>query len=132
MKTHDCVTFNVLQDIVRSTSKKTGLTAPARSDIANMYYDCKKFSIPLICVRKNGILWVDKYYVAYQLEDSALHYTYIARYHINEEIAGYRAASRLRGEQVELPDDIRREFLKAQRFMADTHENIWVEEFEKK
>ena len=129
MKVYDCVTFSVLLDIVKHTSKKTGLTPPTRSEISNMYYESKQVPLPVVCRRKDGMMWVDKYYVAYQFADEDVHYTYLTPHHMNEETASYKVASKLRGQDLRLPDDIQRAFQKAERYMMDTHENIWVEEF---
>ena len=47
--------------------------------------------------------------------------------HINEEVFSYRAASKLRGKEKSLPEDIRRAFDVAKQYMAGIHEDIWVD-----
>ena len=81
--------------------------------------------IPVSCA--DGILWVDKYYVAYQIGNGDVYYTYLSKYHIREEINAYKAASKARGIKLSVPTDILRCFQKAKSIMDRKGTNIWID-----
>ncbi len=82
-----------------------------------------------------GTLWVDRYYIAYQLGDGDIHYVYLTKHHIREEIISYQTASKERGIKVELSVDIRKQFARALKWMAGSAKDIWINpefDYEKK
>ncbi len=92
-----------------------------------------KYPQPLVLENGKGTLWVDKYYVAYQLDGhDDVRYEYITAYHIAEETASYRIASKARGMKLGLPAEIAGQFKKAAKQMRDTGADYWLdpEEFD--
>lgn len=82
---------------------------------------CGEVPQPLIIDNENGRMWLDRYYAAFQVNGGRVHYVYISKHHIAEEVAGYKACD------VPLPLDIRRQFAKALASMKQTHADIWIE-----
>ena len=79
-------------------------------------YDTR-FPLPVQTRSPNGQMWVDRYYIAWQLGSGPVRYGYLTRRHIFEELTAYRAAARLRGTPVLLPADIGAAFSSALRQM---------------
>ena len=83
---------------------------------------------PYLLANEKGSLWVDVYYVAYQLSGEAdVRYVYITSRHIDEETASYRAAGKAREIAVHLPSDIERQFRTARRQMKENDEQFWID-----
>ena len=88
-------------------------------------YDTR-FPLPVQTRSPNGQMWVDRYYIAWQLGSGPVRYGYLTRRHIFEELTAYRAAARLRGTPVLLPADIGAAFSSALRQMRLQEKNIWI------
>ena len=93
-----------------------------------------KYPQPTVLANDNGRLWVDKHYVAFQQCGQAdVRYEYLTAYHIAEETASYRAATKARGMKINLPADIARQFKSAAKHMRVTGTRYWIdpEEFDR-
>ena len=87
-----------------------------------------KFPQPVVLANDNGVLWLDRYYVAFQLSGQTdVRYVYITGDHVNEEIASYRAASRARGRNINLPEDVAAQFKRAKRHMRNAGARFWID-----
>ena len=84
------------------------------------------FPLPVQTLSPNGQMWVDRYYIAWQLGGGPVRYGYLTRRHIFEELTAYRAAARLRGTPILLPADIGAAFSSALREMRLQEKNIWI------
>lgn len=79
-------------------------------------------------IEKNGcIMWVDRYYIAYALEDGILHYAYNTRYHIIEEHRNWAETARERNGAVQMPKDVQRIFYRCGYEMFLTGRTCWIE-----
>lgn len=124
----DYITLRALQKAATRTAELHGLKRARPDDIARMYNSATRYAQPVITGCERGILWVDKLYVAYQIDDGDVHYTYLTRLHIAEEVASYNAASREREKKIIMPADIRKCFIEAKRIMHENDMNYWVNE----
>lgn len=124
----DSITGRALCMAAERTAKLYGLRCPAREDIWKMYNTACRYPLPIITGCDNGMLWVDRYYVAYQIGSGDVHYTYLTRHHIAEECAAYKHASDERGEKVAMPPDIRRCFAEVKRILKENNMNCWISE----
>lgn len=125
---YDFVSIKKLQQIASGTALANGLIPARREDITRMYYAPMKKQIPIMKRCESGTVWVDKYYVAYQLGDGDVVYTYISQCHIKEEVNAYKTASRERGMRIPFPADILRCFKTAQNAMKTTGKPYWIAE----
>lgn len=94
-----------------------------------------RYGLPVMVENDTGTLWVDRYYIAYQLGDGDIHYVYLTKHHIREEIISYQAASKERGIKVELSADIKKQFARTLKCMAGSTKDIWISpefDYEKK
>ncbi|MCK9479284.1 MAG: hypothetical protein M0R40_07275 [Firmicutes bacterium] len=76
-------------DLCRETGENLNITIPDDETIL------KEFSlqIPLPFILKNDELqlWIDRYYIAYsRYDETAVHYVYVSKLHINEERNSYK------------------------------------------
>lgn len=124
----DYISLRALQKAAARTAELYGLKRPDREAVTKMYNSTTRYPLPVITTCGNGRLWVDKLYVAYQLDDGDVCYTYLTRLHIAEEVAAYNAASRERGERVPMPADIRKCFVKVKKILDESDMNYWVNE----
>ena len=85
-------------------AEKYGLRPVPYSALRRVYDT--RFPLPVQTRSPNGQMWVDRYYIAWQLGSGPVRYGYLTRRHIFEELTAYRAAARLRGTPVLLPADI--------------------------
>jgi len=127
MKGRDIVSARQLIRIVNQTALINGLYAPRPEEIASMYYASEAKRMPIIKRCANGMLWVDRYYAAFQIGDGDVRYVYISERHIAEELNAYREASHQRGADVRLPKDILECFKKAQACMRGNGTRYWVD-----
>ena len=86
----------------------------------------ERYGLPLVIENDCGMLWIDRYYIAYQLEDGEVHYVYLTKHHIHEEMLSYKEASKERGVKVDLPGDIKQQFSLVLRQMAKNTSDIWL------
>lgn len=77
-------------------------------------------------VNTESLLWVDPEYVALQIGAGDVTYLYLSMAHIMEEYSGYKQASRERGVDVPIPEDILEQFRKAESLMKYTGRNIYI------
>jgi len=86
-----------------------------------------KTPMPLKVEKDDRAMWVDRYYVAYSLEDGVLHYVYNTRYHIIEEHKNWMEAARERNQPVWMPKDLLNIFYRSgyEMFLAD--HTCWVD-----
>ncbi len=85
------------------------------------------FPQPFHCKRGKRVMWVDKYYVAYALDDGVLHYVYNTRVHICEEHRNWLVTSKERGQEVSIPAPVLRCFRKSGYEMFVAGHSCWVE-----
>ena len=128
MLKHECVSLRKLQQIASGTALMNHLVPVPREWIAKLYYAKDAKIQPIVKRCESGTLWVDKYYVAYQIDDGDVHYTYIAKAHLIEEVKSYREAARTRNSEIALPEDIRRCFRIARQNMRATGRPYWIDE----
>ena len=120
------VSLQKLQQIASGTALTNGLVPVSREEISRMYYLHEKKLLPIIKQCDAGTIWVDRYYVAYQIGDGDVHYTYISKHHLAEEVFAYRKASEERGVAMALPLDILRCFHVAKLEMQATGLPYWI------
>ena len=96
-------------------AEKYGLRPVPYSALRRVYDT--RFPLPVQTRSPNGQMWVDRYYIAWQLSGGPVRYGYLTRRHIFEELTAYRAAACLRGTPVLLPADIGAAFSSALRQM---------------
>lgn len=122
------ITGRALCKAAELTAELYGLKCPSREAVWKMFNMAGVYPQPLISVCDNGMLWVDRYYVAYQIGDGDVHYTYLTRHHIAEECTACKEASKKRGEEITLPTDIRRCFIRVKRILEENNMNYWISE----
>lgn len=105
-------------------SAEYGLPEAPKGAIRRMY---DEDGLPLVYENENGRLWVDKYYVAYNLCDEGIRYAYLTHHHIKEEYSGYAAAAKARKEPTHLPVEIMKEFNRAAVAMFLKGRRCWAE-----
>jgi len=115
---------NYLSDIL-------GLGRVNENAVRRNYYS--QYGVPEVVENLRGMLWVDKYYVAYCMKaDGELHYVYLTWHHILEERKSYRMAAGHPGEKKPvLPVDIEEQFMTRQAYMKDNNTVIWVKTHDK-
>ena len=126
MAKNDFVSLQKLQQIASGTALTNGLVPIPREQIARMYYLKGVNQQPIIKRCDAGTLWVDKYYVAFQIDDGDVYYTYISKHHIAEEVSAYREASEERGVKIAMPKDVLRCFKIARGDMLGTGLPYWI------
>ena len=116
MKRDLSVKFAELMQLADRICVMLGLPLPDRAEIYEQYYA----EVPQPVNYDNGRtqVWIDRYYLAYQIGAEDVHYVYVTRTHIGEELS-----SRIR-----LPEDILSAFREALSCMNRKHCNIWLEE----
>ena len=122
----DYVSLQKLQQIASGTALTIGLVPLSREEISRMYYQNEKKLLPILKKCDAGTIWVDRYYVAYQLGDGDVHYTYISQHHLAEELLAYRKASEERDVAMALPLDILRCFHMAKLEMQASGLPYWI------
>lgn len=122
----DYISLQKLQQIASGTALMNGLVPVSREEISRMYYQNEKKLLPILKKCDAGTIWVDRYYVAYQLGDGDVRYTYISQHHLAEEVLAYRNASEERGVTMALPLDILHCFQIAKLEMQATGLPYWI------
>ena len=113
-----------ITELSAQIAEKYGLRPVPYSALRRVYDT--RFPLPVQTRSPNGQMWVDRYYIAWQLGGGPVRYGYLTRRHIFEELAGYRAAAHLRGTPVLLPADVGAAFSSALREMRLQEKNIWI------
>jgi len=124
-RTGECLRCGQILQIADYASEQFGLPYVDRTEFIREYN--AKHSMPLRVVDGEVSMWVDKYYIAYQLEDGSFGYIYNTRHHIREEIHGWKQAARERQEALALPNDISRIFQRCSSEMFLAGHLCWVE-----
>ena len=81
----------------------------------------------LITINDNGIMWVNRNFIAYALTGRDVNYVYITKYHIISERLSYRITSILRRKKIPLPEDIEKVFRNAEACMRHDKTAMWVD-----
>ena len=110
--------------LARKVAERYGLSWVDYGRVQKQYR--ARYGLPVVVENDKGTIWIDRYYIAYQLADGDVCYVYITKYHIREEIGSYRAASEARNIKVDLPTDIKRQFARALKRMAKDASDIWI------
>ena len=106
--------------IARMTAENYKLQMPDESEIMQNYKSGKYTRVPVLVRCKRGTLWVDRYYVAFQLAAGDVHYTYLTKEHMKEEVDSYHEV------QGDLPKDIEHCFMVGVAGMKKRNTHIWV------
>lgn len=129
-KEYGSLSARMVLAIARAVAVKYDLKLPDAQEFYRQYD--ARIPMPLMTDNGNGVLWVDRYYVAYQLDGSRkVQYVYITRHHIQEEAASYRHAAAEKGNGVKLPGHIGRQFRSALLDMKASGVEVWVSDVEK-
>lgn len=126
MKPKEYLTLQKLEQVACGTALSNGLTKPSRKALEKLFAEKSRFSLPLILQNRKGTLWVDKYYIAYQIGSGDVVYTYVSRSHVFEELTSYREAAKLRGQNVKIPSDVHRSLISALRKMQAKGYEYWI------
>ena len=97
----DHLTCPELAALADAVCDRFDLKRVAYADVRRMYGEAMPCPLRTRCGA--GDLWVDKYYLAYQLQDDMLRYAYLTRTHRREEAESYAEAARTRGREICLP-----------------------------
>ena len=86
-----------------------------------------KYPIPLIVENGDKTMWVDRYYVAYILDDGILHYVYNTKHHILEEHKNWAETAKAQGKKISMPKSVLKAFYRSgyEMFLAD--HQCWVD-----
>lgn len=129
-KNNDCLSERLILAIARAIAIKYDLKAPNPLEFHRQ--SGVRTPLPIVTDNGNGMLWVDKYYVAYQLDGSrVVKYVYLTKHHVFEEMSSYRAAAKERGNSVKIPGYIVRQFRNAILDMNAVGVEMWVDQDEK-
>ena len=120
MPKNECLSPVEIIAIARMTAEKYKLQMPDESEIMQNYRSGKYTRLPVVVCGERGTLWVDRYYIAFQLRCGDVHYTYLTKEHIREEVDSYCKA------QAELPRDIEHCFMVGVAGMKKRNTRIWV------
>ena len=115
-----CLGPNELITIARMTAERHKLKMPTEARIMENFKAGSASRLPVVVECPHGILWVDRYYVAYQIRNGTVHYTYLIREHIQEEVKAYKEAN------AEIPKDIQHCFLVGAAGMKKRNTWIWL------
>ena len=115
-----CLGLNELITIARMTAERHKLKMPTEARIMENFKSGSASRLPVVVECPHGILWIDKFYVAYQIGTGVVHYTYLTREHIQEEVKSYKEAN------AEMPKDIEHCFLVGVAGMKKRNTWIWL------
>ena len=110
--------------LARKVAERNGLSWVDYGRVQKQYR--ARYGLPVVVENDKGTLWIDRYYIAYQLADGYVCYVYITKYHIREEIGSYRTASKERNIKADLPVNIKRQFAQALKRMTKEAKDIWI------
>ena len=112
-----------LQKIVDRTTAALGI-GNVPSNTVREVYDSRNSAIWI----NGGIqIWIDKYYVAWQIGEGNIRYVYITMQELREELDDYRRVSRERRRVITAPPDIILEFNRIRKEMASTDLPYWID-----
>lgn len=116
MKMDLSIKFAELMSLANRTCLILGLSLPDCAEIYEQYY--AEVPQPVNYDDGRAQVWIDRYYLAYQIGTGDVHYAYVTRTHIGEEFSS----------RIKLPGDILSAFREALSYMNRKHCNIWLEE----
>ena len=128
MSSREIPSLNSLQvyKLAKAVADKYGLRKPDYAVLRKEMFG--KFPQPVILDNDNGRLWVDRYYVAYQLDGCAeVKYVYVTRHHILEEKSDYRASAKRGNTKHTMPKEIAHQFGIISKKMLASGTEIWVD-----
>ena len=82
---YDCLSAEVILHLAQCISWKYHLPRFDPDRFLRAYNNPAEEG-PYVLLGRNGVMWLDCYYLAYALTEGAPHYVYIARFHIIEEL----------------------------------------------
>ena len=112
--------------LAKKVAEKNGLRKPdypvLRREMLGAYPQ------PVVLDSHNGRLWVDRFYIAFQLDGyPGVKYVYAARHHILEETAAYRVSAKRGDARHTMPEEIDRQFNVIRQKMLASGSEIWVD-----
>ncbi|HPJ02484.1 MAG TPA: hypothetical protein PKU80_06565 [Candidatus Limiplasma sp.] len=119
-----CLTCPELYALMKVVCTRFGLMRLAYADIRQLHGTATP--LPLHTQSDTGYLWVDKYYLAYQLDADVLRYAYLTRTHVREEMRSYFEAADERARSVRLPTTVAVAFKKASCNANQYRPETWV------
>ncbi len=128
MSAREIASLNSLQvyNLAKEVAEKYGLRRPDYAVLRKEMFG--KYPQPVILDSHNGRLWVDRFYVAYQLGGCAeVKYVYVTRHHILEERSAYRVSSKRGDAKHTMPEEIARQFRIISKKMLASGTEIWVD-----
>lgn len=90
------------------------------------HYDNPELELPLIRLNRNGVLWMDRYYLAYMLEGQPVRYIYLSKFHIDEEIQACKEVNYCRHSNLRLDPEIEEAFARAYKQMLLSNDSVWI------
>ena len=127
MSAREIASLNSLQvyNLAKAVAGKYGLRKPDYGVLRREMFG--KYPQPVILDNHSGRLWIDRYYVAYQLSGSPeVKYVYAAKHHILEEMASYKTAAKREDTMYTMPEEIARQFRIIRQKMYASGTEIWV------
>lgn len=121
----DCLRCGQILRIAEYIARQYDIPSVDRVQFRREYNET--VSQPMQCERDGRKMWVDKYYLAYMLEDGVVRYVYNTLCHIREEHRNWRDAGRARGVPSPIPKDVLWCFHKSGYEMFVAGHTCWVE-----
>ena len=129
-------TNRALYAMWQALSQHYGLPRPRKSELYSMHWTpalvkgCEDIRPPIMHINEYGSIWIDRYYVAFDLKGTT-QYTYaaISKYELAEEI---QRIKELYGETdarkaiLLCPNPLRLDLLEACRHMHNTRSTLWL------
>ncbi len=132
MSAREIASLNSLQvyNLAKAVAEKYSLRKPDYAVLRREMFG--KCPLPVILDSRNGRLWVDRFYVAYQLDGyDGVKYVYATRHHILEERSAYRASAKRQNAEYTMPEEIARQFRVIDLKMRASGTEIWIDPNEK-
>lgn len=128
MSAREIASLNSLQvyNLAKEVAEKYGLRRPDYAVLRKEMFG--KYPQPVILDSHNGRLWVDRFYVAYQLDGCAeVKYVYVTRHHILEERSAFRVSAKRQNAEYTMPKEIARQFCVIDKKMRASGTEIWID-----
>ncbi|MBO7358447.1 MAG: hypothetical protein J6U72_01330 [Clostridia bacterium] len=110
-----------LRRLADRLSADTGAREVTDRELYRNYF--AKIPVPIIAKGRDGTLWVDRYYAAYQKGDGDVRYVYVALRHACEELGACRASQSLEGQA---PPEVLRQLRGALESMKKAGKSVWT------
>lgn len=95
------------------------------SDALNVAYETDEI---LITCNDNGVMWVNRDFIAYAPEHHGVRYAYMTKRYIVSQRRSFRINSILQKKRERMPEDIMEAFLHAGMCMEKENKDIWIDE----